>query len=201
MKAKILLSAILLCGEALASDSGYENFTGYAPCQQIDSLFQRKKCESQQTTYEEAESVKLFGRLRDLIGLESIAEMDKRQDKAGCEAMWWVFGQKTCREKVEAGIGILKGEAAALNKALEKRKAFQIADSAAVEAAETARKKGPKKTRISVGMSAKQARASNWGEPEKIIRSSTPLGDGELWIYDSTHIVHIHEGRVASITY
>ena len=52
---------------------------------------------------------------------------------------------------------------------------------------------------VAIGMTASQVRASNWGRPEKINRSSGSYGTHEQWVYGGHNYVYLQNGIVTSI--
>jgi hypothetical protein len=69
--------------------------------------------------------------------------------------------------------------------------------SAAVAAADAATRKA--RGGVRVGMTAEQVRASNWGKPEKINRSTGSYGVHEQWVYGSGNYIYLENGAVSSI--
>lgn len=52
---------------------------------------------------------------------------------------------------------------------------------------------------VSIGMTAKQVRASNWGGPESINRSTGSYGTHEQWVYGGGNYIYFENGIVSSI--
>jgi len=52
---------------------------------------------------------------------------------------------------------------------------------------------------VAIGMTASQVRASNWGRPEKVNRSSGSYGTHEQWVYGGNNYVYFQNGVVTSI--
>jgi len=52
---------------------------------------------------------------------------------------------------------------------------------------------------VAIGMTASQVRASNWGKPQKINRSSGSYGTHEQWVYDGNNYLYLQNGVVTSI--
>lgn len=52
---------------------------------------------------------------------------------------------------------------------------------------------------VSIGMTAKQVRASNWGGPESINRSTGSYGTHEQWVYGGGNYIYFENGVVSSI--
>ncbi|WP_141213309.1 hypothetical protein [Janthinobacterium sp. PC23-8] len=52
---------------------------------------------------------------------------------------------------------------------------------------------------VRIGMTAKQVRASNWGGPESINRSTGSYGTHEQWVYGGGNYIYFENGIVSSI--
>lgn len=52
---------------------------------------------------------------------------------------------------------------------------------------------------VRLGMTAQQARASNWGAPDKINRSSGSYGVHEQWVYGGNNYLYFENGVLSSI--
>lgn len=52
---------------------------------------------------------------------------------------------------------------------------------------------------VRIGMTAKQVRASNWGGPESINRSTGRFGVHEQWVYGGGNYIYLENGSVTSI--
>ncbi|GGE82108.1 hypothetical protein [Massilia psychrophila] len=52
---------------------------------------------------------------------------------------------------------------------------------------------------VSIGMTPGQVRASNWGKPDKINRSTGSYGVHEQWVYGSNSYIYLENGFVRSI--
>lgn len=52
---------------------------------------------------------------------------------------------------------------------------------------------------VPIGMTASQVRASNWGKPQKINRSSGSYGIHEQWVYGGNNYLYLQNGVVTSI--
>lgn len=52
---------------------------------------------------------------------------------------------------------------------------------------------------VRIGMTAKQVRASNWGGPESINRSTGSYGTHEQWVYGGGNYIYFENGVVSSI--
>lgn len=52
---------------------------------------------------------------------------------------------------------------------------------------------------VAIGMTAKQVRASNWGAPAKINRSTGSYGVHEQWVYSGNNYIYLENGIVTSI--
>lgn len=52
---------------------------------------------------------------------------------------------------------------------------------------------------VAIGMTASQVRASNWGKPQTINRSSGSYGTHEQWVYGDNNYVYLQNGVVTSI--
>jgi hypothetical protein len=50
-----------------------------------------------------------------------------------------------------------------------------------------------------IGMSAKQVRATCWGEPDRVDRRETARGVTERYVYDKSRFVLLHNGIVTSV--
>jgi hypothetical protein len=75
------------------------------------------------------------------------------------------------------------------------RKAEMASKSKAAAAAAAWKARGG----VSIGMTAAQVRASNWGRPQTINRSSGRYGTHEQWVYGGHNYLYLQNGVVTSI--
>lgn len=52
---------------------------------------------------------------------------------------------------------------------------------------------------VSIGMTASQVLASNWGKPKKVNRTSGRFGTHEQWVYGGTNYLYLQNGVVTAI--
>lgn len=65
--------------------------------------------------------------------------------------------------------------------------------------AQLARKAGPKKEGVSIGMTATNVRASSWGAPAHINRTTTADSVREQWVYSSGGYIYLTDGVITAI--
>ncbi len=68
-------------------------------------------------------------------------------------------------------------------------------EKARLAAAKDAKRRGG----VHIGMSAKQVRASNWGAPYSVNRTTTATGVSEQWVYGGNSYLYFQNGRLTAI--
>lgn len=80
-------------------------------------------------------------------------------------------------------------------------KLLEIADKSDAERAranEVRARKKPKLEGVSLGMSPEEVKASSWGKPRDINRTTTVWGVREQWVYDSGYL-YFEDGKLIAI--
>lgn len=89
--------------------------------------------------------------------------------------------------------------AEAKEKEQNEQKALAEAEAQRAKARLAAAKDAKRRGGVHIGMSAKQVRASNWGAPYSVNRTTTANGVSEQWVYGSSSYLYFQNGRLTAI--
>lgn len=59
--------------------------------------------------------------------------------------------------------------------------------------------KKPKKSGVIIGMTAAEVKASSWGRPHSVNRTTTPYGTSEQWVYGAGNYLYFDDGVLTTV--